>query len=84
MTKKMYSFRFSENLIKDAKKIAKEMDVSLSFFISYLIKEKIDSLNSKKGNGSLFEPGDNANKILSKIASEIEGLRAGLNKSSKK
>ncbi len=84
MTKKMYSFRFNKNLIDDAKKIAKKMDVSLSFFISYLIKEKIDSLNSKSGGRILFNADNNSGQILNEIAAEIKGLREDLGKSTRK
>lgn len=79
MTKKMYSFRFNEDLMKDAKKAARNMGVSLSFFVSYLIKEKINNLNSGSEGVGLFN-GDDTIKILNKIALEIEGLRVDLNK----
>jgi antitoxin component of RelBE/YafQ-DinJ toxin-antitoxin module len=84
MTKKMYSFRFDENLIDSAKKIAKKMGVSLSFFISYLIKEKIENTGPGKGRINLFNSGDDTARILNKIASEIKGLRVDINKSLKK
>jgi hypothetical protein len=80
MTKKMYSFRFNEDLMKDAKKAASSMGVSLSFFVSYSIKEKIDNLNSGREGVGLLNRDDNTIKILSKIALEIEGLREDLNK----
>ena len=80
MTKKMYSFRFNEDLMKDAKKTARSMGVSLSFFVSYSIKEKIDNLNSGREGMGLLNRDDNTIKILSKIALEIEGLREDLNK----
>jgi hypothetical protein len=80
MTKKMYSFRFNEDLMKDAKKTARSMGVSLSFFVSYSIKEKIDNLNSGREGVGLLNRDDNTIKILSKIALEIEGLREDLNK----
>lgn len=80
MTKKMYSFRFNEDLMKDAKKTARSMGVSLSFFVSYSIKEKIDNLNSGREGVGLLNRDDNTIKILSKIALEIEGLRADINK----
>lgn len=80
MTKKMYSFRFNEDLMKDAKKTARSMGVSLSFFVSYSIKEKIDNLNSGREGVNLLNRDDNTIKILSKIALEIEGLREDLNK----
>jgi methyl-accepting chemotaxis protein len=75
----MYSFRFNEDLMKDAKKAARNMGVSLSFFVSYLIKEKINNLNSGSEGVGLFN-GDDTIKILNKIALEIEGLRVDLNK----
>lgn len=84
MAKKMYSFRLNKNLIDKAKKIAKGMDVSLSFFISYLIKEKISSLNSKNGGRSLFNDGNSSGQILNEIAAEIKGLREDLSKSTRK
>jgi hypothetical protein len=80
MTKKMYSFRFNEDLMKDAKKAARNMGVSLSFFVSYLIKEKINNLNSGSEGVGLFNGDDDTIKILNKIALEIEGLRVDLNK----
>lgn len=80
MTKKMYSFRFNEDLMKDAKKASRSMGVSLSFFVSYSIKEKIDNLNSGREGVNLLNRDDNTIKILSKIALEIEGLREDLNK----
>ncbi len=80
MTKKMYSFRFNEDLMKDAKKTARSMGVSLSFFVSYSIKEKIDNINSGREGVGLLNRDDNTIKILSKIALEIEGLREDLNK----
>jgi len=80
MTKKMYSFRFNEDLMKDAKKTARSMGVSLSFFVSYSIKEKIDNLNSGREGVGLLNRDDNTIKILSKIALEIERLRADINK----
>lgn len=80
MTKKMYSFRFNEDLMKDAKKTARSMGVSLSFFVSYSIKEKIDNLNSGREGMGLLNRDDNTIKILSKIALEIEGLREDINK----
>ncbi len=80
----MYSFRFKKDLMDDAKKIAKKMDISLSFFISYLIKEKISSLNSKNGGRSLFNAGNNSGQILNEIAAEIKGLREDLSKLTKK
>jgi len=80
MTKKMYSFRFNEDLMKDAKKTARSMGVSLSFFVSYSIKEKIDNLNSGREGVGLLNRDDNTIKILSKIALEIEGLREDINK----
>lgn len=84
MTKKMYSFRFDENLIESAKKAAKKMGVSLSFFISHLIKEKTENAGSGRGRISLFNSGNDTARVLNKIASGIEGLRADINKSFKK
>jgi len=46
----MYSFRLNKDLVDNAKKIAKNMDISLSLFISCLIKEKISNLNSLEYN----------------------------------
>jgi len=87
MAKKMYSFRFNEDLIKSAKKAARNMGVSLSFFVSYSIKEKIDKLNSESEGLGLLNEDDNTVKILnilSKIALEIEGLRVDINNVIKK
>ncbi len=84
MNKKMYSFRLNKNLIDNAKKIAKKMDISLSLFISCLIKEKINSLNSKTGDSDLIKFGETVPQILREIVMEIKGLRSDLNKSFKK
>lgn len=65
----------------NAKKIAKHMDISLSFFISCLIKEKISNLNSENKDKDFFISSsghaDNA-EILYEIASEIKELRFDL------
>lgn len=37
----MYSFRLNKDLVDSTKKIAKEMGISLSLFISCLLKEKV-------------------------------------------
>ena len=73
----MYSFRLNKDLMNNAKRVAKGMDISLSFFISYLIKEKINSLDSKQ-NSNIHILDINKVEILSEIASEIKKLRLEL------
>ncbi len=80
MTKKMYSFRLNKNLIENARKIAEKMDISLSLFISFLLKEKVDGLNSVNIGGISIGNGDDTTKILREIAMEIKELRIDLNK----
>lgn len=78
MTKKMYSFRLNKNLIDDAKRIAKEMDISLSLFISLLVKEKINNLNSQRREESLFKTGGVVTRLLQEIVTELKELRSDL------
>jgi len=73
----MYSFRLNKDLMNNAKRVAKGMDISLSFFISYLIREKINSLDSKQ-NSNIHILDINKVEILSEIASEIKKLRLEL------
>jgi len=77
MEKKMYSFRLNKDLMNNAKRVAKGMDISLSFFISYLIREKINSLDFKQ-NSNIHILDINKVEILSEIASEIKKLRLEL------
>jgi len=84
MIKKMYSFRFNKNLIDNAKRIAKEMDISLSFFISWLIREKISGIKSKNKDKILFSSNENIIQVLQEVVTEIRGLRSDLNKAIKK
>jgi len=76
----MYSFRLNKNLIENARKIAEKMDISLSLFISFLLKEKVDGLNSVNIGGISIGNGDDTTKILREIAMEIKELRIDLNK----
>jgi antitoxin component of RelBE/YafQ-DinJ toxin-antitoxin module len=84
MDKKMYSFRLNKDLVDDAKRIAKEMGISLSLFISCLIKEKISYINSRNKNNSFFISNELTPQILREIVSEIRKLRSDLKKSLKK
>ncbi len=78
MNKKMYSFRLNKDLVDNAKKIAEKMDISLSFFISCLIKEKISNLNSENKDKDFFTSSSGNAEILYEIASEIKNLRFDL------
>jgi len=82
MNKKMYSFRLNKDLVDSTKEIAREMGISLSLFISCLLKEKVSHLNSgKKGNkmdNNFIIPDDLAPKILREISTEIKKLRSDL------
>ena len=69
----MYSFRLNKSLMDEAKSIAAKMDISLSFFITCLIKEKI-----KKRNNFFTVTDDGKIKLLYEIASEIKNLRSDL------
>jgi hypothetical protein len=79
----MYSFRLNKNLVDNAKKIAKNMDISLSLFISCLIKERISNLNSGNNDKSFFVSSELTPQILREIVSEIKELRSDLKKSLK-
>jgi hypothetical protein len=83
MNKKMYSFRLNKDLISRAKKIAKEMDISLSLFINCLIKEKVSNLKSGNRDKSFFMSNELAPQILREIVSEIKELRLDLKKNLK-
>jgi len=78
MNKKMYSFRLNKDLMDNAKKIAENMDISLSFFIRCLIKEKISNLNSENKDKDFFISSSGNAEILYEIASEIKNLRFDL------
>jgi len=84
MNKKMYSFRLNKDLVDDAKKIAREMGISLSLFISCLLKEKVSYLNSGNKDNNFFISNELAPQILREIVSEIKKLRSDLKKSLKK
>ena len=56
-----------------AKKIAGKMDMSLSFFIRCLIKEKLE-----KEDKAFFTCFNNGFEILREIATEIKNLRFDL------
>ena len=78
----MYSFRLNKDLVDSTKKITKEMGISLSLFISCLLKEKVSHLNSgKKSNridNNFIIPGESAHQILREIVMEIKKLRSDL------
>ncbi len=78
----MYSFRLNKDLVDSSKELAKEMGISLSLFISCLLKEKVNHLNSEKKDCNMdnnfiisneFTP-----QILREIVSEIKKLRSDL------
>jgi len=74
----MYSFRLNKGLMDNAKIIAEKMGISLSFFISCLIKEKISNLNSENKDIDFFTSSSGNAEILCEIASEIKNLRFDL------
>ncbi|MFA5015126.1 MAG: hypothetical protein WC549_06255 [Actinomycetota bacterium] len=82
MNKKMYSFRLNKDLVDSTKEIAREMGISLSLFISCLLKEKVSHLNSLKENNKIDNnfiiPDESAPQILREIVSEIKKLRSDL------
>jgi len=84
MTKKMYSFRLNKELIDSARKIARDMDISLSLFISCLIREKINNLGPESAGENLFNSNGTVINILKEIVDEIKALRVDLNKSYKR
>lgn len=84
MNKKMYSFRLNKDLVDDAKKIAREMGISLSLFIGCLLKEKVSHLNSENKDNNFIISNGLAPQILREIVSEIKKLRMDLKKSLKK
>ena len=73
MTTKMYSFRLDKELMDSAKKIAGKMDMSLSFFIRYILREKFE-----KGSTTFFNCRDERVKVLREISQEIKKLRSDL------
>ncbi|HEY4662535.1 MAG TPA: hypothetical protein VIH07_02535 [Candidatus Humimicrobiaceae bacterium] len=82
MNKKMYSFRLNKDLVDSSKEIAREMGISLSLFISCLLKEKVSHLNSAKEDSGMDNnfiiPNELAPQILREIVSEIKKLRSDL------
>ena len=80
MTKKMYSFRLNKKLIDNAKKIAEKMDISLSMFISFLLKEKVNGMSYISSGGISIKGGEDNTRILHEIAGEIKALRMDLNR----
>lgn len=82
MNKKMYSFRLNKDLVDSTKEIAREMGISLSLFISCLLKEKVSHLNSgRKGSkmdNNFIISNEPAPQILREIATEIKKLRSDL------
>ena len=73
MTTKMYSFRLDKELMDSAKKIAGKMDMSLSFFIRYILREKFEN-----GSTAFFNCRDERVKVLREISQEIKKLRSDL------
>ena len=80
----MYSFRLNEDLIDKAKIVANKMDVSLSLFISYAVREKLDSLKGEEDSIQFFVAGKKSNDSLKAIVEEIKKIRLVLNKIFKK
>ncbi len=84
MNKKMYSFRLSKDLVDSAKEIAREMGISLSLFISCLLKEKLSHLNfgekAGKMDSNFIISNEPTPQILREIVSEIKKLRSDLKK----
>jgi antitoxin component of RelBE/YafQ-DinJ toxin-antitoxin module len=82
MNKKMYSFRLNKDLVDSSKEIAREMGISLSLFISCLLKEKVSHLNSAKEDSRMDNnfiiPNELAPQILREIVLEIKKLRSDL------
>ena len=82
MNKKMYSFRLNKDLVESTKEIASEMGISLSLFISCLLKERVSHLNSAKEDSRMDNnfiiPGELTPQILREIVSEIKKLRSDL------
>ena len=78
----MYSFRLNKDLVDSTKEIAKEMGISLSLFISCLLKEKVNHLNSSKEDSRIDDnfiiPGESTHQILREIVTEIKKLRGDL------
>lgn len=78
----MYSFRLNKDLVDSTKEIAREMGISLSLFISCLLKEKVSHLNSgRKGSkmdNNFIISNEPAPQILREIATEIKKLRSDL------
>ena len=82
MDKKMYSFRLNKDLVDSTKEVAKEMGISLSLFISCLLREKVSHSNSSKEDirtdNNFIIPDESAHKILREIVTEIKKLRLDL------
>jgi len=76
----MYSFRLDQNLINLAKKAASKMDISLSSFISYSIKEKLNSIGIGNNQDCYSIVNRNSTNNLKEIAEEIRKLRSDLRK----
>lgn len=78
----MYSFRLNKDLVDSSKEVAKEMGISLSLFISCLLKEKLSHLNSIKSNSQMGNnfiiPDEPALQILREVVLEIKKLRSDL------
>jgi antitoxin component of RelBE/YafQ-DinJ toxin-antitoxin module len=73
MTDRMYSFRLNEELLDSAKEAASKMDMSLSFFIRRLLREKLGEVDKRT---FLFQ--DEKVRVLQEISSEIKKLRSDL------
>jgi hypothetical protein len=69
----MYSFRIDKNLMDRAKEAAGKMDMSLSFFVRSLIREKLGKVSK---TSFLFQ--DERVKALQEVSYEIRKLRTDL------
>ena len=82
MNKKMYSFRLNKDLVDSTKEVAREMGISLSLFISCLLREKVSHLNSSKedirADNNFIIPDESVHQILQEIVTEIKKLRSDL------
>ncbi len=75
MNTKMYSFRLDKKLMDNAKKFASKMDMSMSSFIRYLLKEKFE-----KGSNFIINYREDKIEALREISSEIKKLRSDIKK----
>lgn len=73
MTTKMFSFRIDKELMDRAKEAAGKMDMSLSFFIRGLIRERLEKVTK---TSFFFQ--DEKIKAINEISYEIRKLRSDL------